>query len=167
MFRSQTGNPTTVTIDLTSGSGGGLELKNITDISFRNMSFIGTLNLGINAKDIEFNGCRFNTSTVTSFPSLIKSNQYNQNISFINNYFKGAVYIFQYTHAFGSVYPKGLVIKGNIFEDAFMGIEINNVDSLIVDSNYFYRSVPYTANSHAIRIMSPKNHFEITGNVIK
>lgn len=169
-FRSATGNASTTTIDLANGSSTGiLTLSNVTGVTFKNLSFTGTVTLGVNANKVSFIGNRFNATAPSSFTptNIINSNQYQQDVQFINNYFTGAGIIFYYNHTSGGPYPKHLTIKGNTFDQAYDGVEINNVDSIVIDSNYFYRTATAVANSHAIRIVSPKNHFDVLRNFIK
>jgi hypothetical protein len=170
-FRSQTGNASSVTIDFRqAGTGTGeFTLKNINGVIFRNVSFIGSYILGANANNVSFIGCRFNVTAPVGFSpaALISSSQFQKNVTFINNHFKGTNTIFNYTHASGAaLYPENLLIRGNIFDGAYKGIEIRNVDSITIDSNQFYRTGGPVSNSYAIRLLGPKHHYEITRNLI-
>ncbi|MCW3083530.1 MAG: hypothetical protein JWP12_896 [Bacteroidetes bacterium] len=164
-FRSQTGLASSVILNVEySASATGLNLSNITGVSFKNISFMGTVDLGINSKTIAFIGDRFTTGAASpsSAYALISSSHYNEDVQLINNYFTGSGKFI----AMGSNGSKQVFIKGNTFDNAYNAVAIGNVDGVVIDSNYFYRTAGAVASSYAVQISAPKNHSEILRNVV-
>jgi hypothetical protein len=83
----------------------------------------------------------------------------------MHNHFFNAKRFFSYTHWKGSKYPKGLIIKGNIFDEPYTdAIVVNTVDSLIIDSNYFYQTKP--SGGGKCLILNNDSYFKISRNAI-
>lgn len=167
-FESANGNNSSVVFN-----GTGFALTQIYGLTFKNITLKQNLiNIGLNCKSLKFEGNHFD-----SYPSPyqsgqvapIYSNQYHEDVSIINNRFTNCQQDFiQYAHTFGSQYPKRVIIKGNVFDKpGLTAIDIMNVDSLIIDSNIFYRSnIVNVANSQAIRILQPRDYFKISRNKV-
>ncbi|MBL7937578.1 MAG: hypothetical protein JNM51_17370, partial [Bacteroidia bacterium] len=158
-FESANGNNSAVIFDQTN-----LSFSDVSGLFFKKITFkANILTIGLNTKTVLFENNIFKTSTVSS-------TKYHENVSFVNNYFSDAPNNFiSYNHAFGSQYPKNILIKGNVFyKPTTNAIDILNVDSLVIDSNSFYRSITnVTSNIFAIRIVYPQDHFKISRNKIR
>jgi hypothetical protein len=166
-FESANGNNTSVVIN-----GIKLGVSYVNGVIFRNLTFNSCETvLGLNANNVTFIGNVFSGSPASNgnFFSSIYSTTYHEGLKIINNNFtQGSANYLYYNHVYGGAYPKRILIKGNVFNlPGRNGIEIWNSDSLLVDSNYFYRTdVNNVYNTQAMRIIQPRNYFKITRNYI-
>ena len=156
-FESSTGQDTSVVITFDF-----FTFTKITGVIFRNLTFKGRFILDENTRSILFEGNRIITNT---FDDAVVSHQYNENVQFINNHFSNAKRFFSYTHLKGNKYPKRLVIKGNTFDEPYTdAIVVNTVDSLIIDSNYFYKQ-KINGGGRCL-ILNNDSYFKISRNTI-
>lgn len=138
-----------------------INLNNVVGLSFRNMSFDGIFYLK-NARSLLFDGNRFSAHSAR----VISSSEYCEDIRFINNHCLNAHNFLQFSTKKGVTSPKNILIKGNTFRDATSAALafFTNIDSLIIDSNYFYKK----NSNYYVTAIEVNNHdyFKISRNTI-
>ncbi|MBS1637357.1 MAG: T9SS type A sorting domain-containing protein [Bacteroidetes bacterium] len=146
-----------------------INISSASNITFRNLTFLRSpVTLGSAINKLRFEGNVFDMDYLSSSSTpILTSNNYNYDVSFVNNTFKKAWRALNYTQTTGATYPKKLYIYGNTFiEQGTCAVYVPAIDSLIIDSNYVNKTSVSGSNTNAFRLNYPAAYFKISRNKI-